>query len=129
MAADYLKMAQRLVARAKRKGARQAEAYVEGGRARSCRVRGGGLEALAQATAKGVGVRVIVRNRLGFAFTSDFDPASLDAFVDRALQLAEAAAPTPLNALPDHRMLAGRVDVPDLFDPEVAALGGEWKIR
>ena len=48
----------------------------------------------------GVGLRVIAKDRLGFAYTSDFDPDTLDAFVDRALQLAEAAAPNKQNGLP-----------------------------
>ncbi|HLL55187.1 MAG TPA: TldD/PmbA family protein, partial [Myxococcaceae bacterium] len=126
---DYLKLAKRLVDRAQKKGAKQAEAYLEVGRQSSCRVRDGQIEDLTQATSKGVGVRVIVKDRLAFAYTSDFEPSSLDAFVDRAVQLAEAAAPNKLNGLPSKKELKGRPDVGELFDPEVANLPSDWKIK
>jgi PmbA protein len=125
---SYDKLAKRLVDRARRLGARQAEAFVEISRQSSCQVRDGQIEDLTQATAKGVGLRVIAEDRLGFAFTSDFEPATLDGFVDRALQLAKAAAPNKLNGLPGRAQLRGRADVGALFDPEIANLPSQWKI-
>ena len=126
---NYEQLAKKLVARAVKMGAQQAEAFIEVGRQSSCRVRDGEIEDLTQATSKGVGVRVISRGRLGFAYTSDFEPGSLEGFVDRALQLAEAAAPNKLNGLPGKAELAGRARLGKLFDPEVANLPPEWKIR
>lgn len=126
---NYEQLAKKLVQRAMKKGARQAEAFIEVGRESSVRVRDGEIEDLTQATSKGVGLRVIARNRLGFAYTSDFDPASLDSFVDRALQLAEAAAPDKLNGLPSKKDLGAFADPGELFDPEVANLAGDWKIK
>ena len=82
-----LKAAVQQVADAKKKGAQQAEAFVEVGRQSSCRVRDGQIEDLTQATSKGVGLRVLKDRRLGFAYTSDFQDKSLESFVDRALQL------------------------------------------
>src|SRR5579871_6298208 len=105
---DYGQLAKRLVARAKKKGARQAEAYIEVSRDSSCRVRDGEVEDLTQATSKWVGIRVIAKDRLGFAYTSDFEPGSLDGFVDRALELAAAAAPNKLNGLPSRADLKHR---------------------
>ncbi|HVE85827.1 MAG TPA: TldD/PmbA family protein [Myxococcales bacterium] len=122
-------LAKKLIARARRKGARQAEAFVEVGRQSSCRVRDGQIEDLTQATSKGVGLRVVKDRRLGFAYTSDFQPASLDAFVDRALALAEAAAPNPLNGLPLRKDLGTPAPPEHLFDPAVADLDSEWKIK
>lgn len=125
---NHEQLAKKLVGRALRKGARQAEVYLETGRESDCRVRDGRIENLTQATSKGVGIRVIVKNRLGFAYTSDFEPDSLNLFVDRAIQLAEAAAPNPLNGLPKARDLKGASEVDGLFDPEVANLASDWKI-
>ena len=105
MANDYEKLAKRLVQRALKRGATEAEAFLEVGRQSSCRVRDGEVEDLTQATSKGVGLRVIVKGRLGFASTSDFEPGALDTFVDRAVQLAQAAAPNKLNGLPGKRDL------------------------
>src|SRR5512132_1012113 len=129
MATSYEQLAKRLVQRAKRKGARQAEAYVEIGRQSSARVRDQQIQDLTQATSKGVGLRVVARDRLGFAYTSDFEPASLDAFVDRALALAEAAAPSKLNGLPSRADLGKHPEVARVFDPEVASLPADWKVK
>jgi PmbA protein len=127
---NYQQLVKKLVQRAQKKGAKQAEAFLETGRSSSCRVRDGKIEDLTQATSKGVGIRVIVRDRLGFAYTSDFDPASLDAFVDRAIALAEAAAPNKLNGLPKAKDLKGGLgEVEGLFDPAVANLSAEWKLK
>jgi PmbA protein len=126
---DYRDLAKKLVHRAKKKGAREAEAFLEIGRQSSCRVREGEIEDLTEATSKGVGLRVISNQRLGFAYTSDFDPDTLNQFVDRALQLAQAAAPNKLNGLPSPKDLAHRSQAGELFDPEVASLPSDWKIK
>jgi PmbA protein len=126
---DYVALAKKLMARAKKRGAQQAEAFIEIGREASCRVRDGEIEDLTQATSKGVGVRVFVKNRLGFAWTSDFTEASLNDFVDKAVALASASAPNPLNGLPPRASLHGHHDVGALFDPRIASLRPEWKIE
>jgi PmbA protein len=122
-------LARKLVQRARKKGAQQAEAFVEVGRQSSCRVRGGEIEDLTQSTSKGVGLRVLKDRRLGFAYTSDFQPGGLDAFVDRALALAEAAAPNPHNGLPARKDLGTPTPPDHLFDPKVAELASDWKIK
>lgn len=129
MATDYQALAKKLVARAKKQGARQAEAFIEVGREASVRVRDGQIEDLTQATSKGVGVRVFVKGRLGFVYSSDFDPTTLNGFVDKAIALAGAAAPNPHNGLPDKAHLKGHAEVGELFDPKVAALDPQWKIK
>src|SRR5215471_8717318 len=125
----YEQLARNAVQRACKKGARQAEAFLEVGRQSSCRVREGEIEDLTEATSKGVGLRVVSNQRVGFAYTSDFDPGSLNQFVDRALQLAEAAAPNKLNGLPSTQDLSNRSNAGELFDPEIAGLPSDWKIK
>src|SRR5712692_1312079 len=125
----YEQLAKNVIQRARRRGAQQAEVYLEIGRQSSCRVRDGEIQDLTEATAKGVGLRVIWKDRLGFAYTSDFESGSLDGFVDRAIQLAAAAAPNKLNGLPPRSDLAAASDVGVLFDPKVAGLPGDWKIK
>jgi len=126
---DAERLARRLVQRARRKGAKQAEAYVELGRQSSCRVRDGQIEDLTQATSKGAGLRVLKDRRLGFAYTSDFQEGTLDAFVERALALAEAAAPNPHNGLPERKDLGTPCPPEHLFDPAVVDLPSDWKIK
>jgi PmbA protein len=122
------KIAQRVVDRAKKRGAKQADAWAELSRESQVRVRDGEVEDLQQATSRGLGLRVISAGRLGFAYTSDLGPESLDLLVDRALQLAKSSASDPANRLPTAKVLSGRHGDQGLLDPEVIALSTEWKI-
>ncbi|QDE82206.1 TldD/PmbA family protein [Myxococcus xanthus] len=126
---DYQQLAKRIVQRARRKGARQAEAFLEVGRQSSVRVHQGQIEDLTQSTSKGVGVRVVLKDRLGFAYTSDFEPSAVDHIVDQALKLAEFSAPSKLNGLPSGKDLGRFGDTGLLFDTKVAELPGDWKIK
>jgi PmbA protein len=127
---NYEQLAKKIVQRATKKGAKQAEAYLEVGRQSSCRVRNGEIEDLTEATSKGVGLRVITKDhRLGFAYTSDFEAESLERFVDRALQLAQTAAPNKLNGLPTAKELGKPSKTDELYDAAVANLAGDWKIK
>ena len=67
----YEQLAKNVIQRARRRGAQQAEVYLELGRQSSCRVRDGEIQDLTEATSKGIGLRVLCDQRLGFAFTSD----------------------------------------------------------
>jgi len=126
---DYQQLAKKIVQRAKKKGAQQAEAFLEVGRQSSVRVHEGQIEDLTQSTSKGVGVRVLVKGRMGFAYTSDFEPAALDHIIDLAVKLAGAAAPNKLNGLPAGKDLGRFGDTGLLFDTQVAQLPGDWKIK
>ncbi len=128
MTASLEAVAQRAVERARRRGARQADAWAERSRESSVRVREGEVEDLQQATAKGLGLRVIAAGRLGFAYTSDLERESIESLVDRALALARSSAPDPANRLPAGRALAGRHGDLGLLDPAVVDLDAEWKI-
>src|SRR5215471_19847507 len=125
----YEQVARSAVQRACKRGAQQAEAYLEVGRQSSCRVRDGQIQDLTEATSKGLGLRVVSNHRLGFAFTSDFDPATLNQFVDRAVDLAASAAANRLNGLPTRDDLGAPSEVGDLYDPKVASLPADWKIK
>jgi PmbA protein len=127
---DYAKLAQKLVQRALKQGATQAEVFIEVSRDSSCRVRDGQIEDLTGATSKGVGIRVICQGRLGFVYSSDFAPSVLEGFVDRAVALAKVAAKNPWNVLPDRAELASKAaPVEGLFDPAVASLPSDWKVK
>jgi PmbA protein len=127
---DELKTtAERVVERARRRGARQADAWAELSRESSVRVRDGEVEDLQQATSRGLGLRVIAGGRLGFAYTSDLGPESLDILVERAIQLAKSSAPDTANRLPSAKVLGPRHGDLGLLDPEVVGLSTDWKIE
>lgn len=125
---ELRRLAERVVERAKRRGARQADAFAEVSRESSVRVRDGEVEELSQATGKGIGLRVVAAGRLGFAYTSDLSGGALETLVDRALALAKASAPDEANRLPNARALAARNGPQELLDPAVEALSTDWKI-
>lgn len=125
----YEQLAKNVIQRARKRGAQQAEVYLELGRQSSCRVRDGEIQDLTEATSKGIGLRVVCDQRLGFAFTSDFDPTSLNQFADRAVDLASAAAPHRLNGLPTSEDLGTPSDVGEICDPKISSLQPDWKIK
>lgn len=125
---DPTAAARRAVARAKRRGVAGAEAFVQVQRTSAVRVRDGEVEALEEATSKGLGLRVFARGRLGFAYTSDFSAEAIDETAAQAIALARSTSPDPRNRLPDRSALAPRAVAPDLYDPAVAELPTEWLI-
>lgn len=76
---------------ARKGGAGEAEGYVTDASELHIEVRDGEIESLKQATERGVGVRVLVDGRLGFAFASDLSPESVAAAAARAVAMARLA--------------------------------------
>lgn len=127
---DYLKLAQDVVARARRLGDVEVEAYITDSIETQIRVDGGQVEQLSQSGEKGLGVRVIARDvaggRTGYAYTSDFSDAALDATVQAAVELAQVATPDPYRALPP--LQAVPEEDLDIFDPALADVSTEQKV-
>jgi PmbA protein len=78
----------------------EVEAYAEETRRTSVRVRGGEVEALTSAESRGVGIRVIVEGRLGYAYGADPDRAEAADLVRRAHEASTFAEPDEANVLP-----------------------------
>ena len=81
-----------IVARARAAGADEAEAYLEVSTNRTVDARGGQLEAVTTAGARGVGVRVLIGGALGYACRSDLDAAGRADLAEQAVWLARATA-------------------------------------
>ena len=122
-------LAERAVELARKAGAAQSDAWLEVGRESSVRVRDGEVEDLTEATSRGLGLRVVVEERLGFAYGSDLSPAGLATLGEQAVALARAAAPDASNVLPSAAELAARNPPLALLDPKVVELSTEWKIE
>ncbi|SHG66006.1 PmbA protein [Thermosyntropha lipolytica DSM 11003] len=78
----------------------QAEAFLLYNRELSIEVVGGEVETLKQAEEIGLGVRVIDKGRLGFAYTTDLSDAALKKTVERAVYIARYAETDEHNVLP-----------------------------
>ncbi len=122
---DYLQLAEDVVKRVAAQGA-EAEAYIVVGRESQVQVDQGKVEKLSHAGSKGLGVRVIVNGRMGYAYTSDFSAASIEETWRAALALARAADPD------EHRVLPDPQPIPDedleVFDPALEQVPMEEKI-
>lgn len=123
---DYSALAQSLVASCLKKGAGEAEVYLESSRSLMVEVRDGDVETIQEAAGAGVGLRVFVRGRMAFASSNDLRPKSLEDLAARAVVFARTSTADPNNVLPDD---AGATDVLGLYDPEIAGISMEDKIE
>ena len=117
------------IERARRAGADRSEACVESTRAFTVRANGGQVETLKQSITRGLGLRVMVDDAVGFVSTTDSRPEALDELARRAVALARFSTPDPANALPAPDEAGPELaENLSLVDPEVLALGPERKI-
>jgi PmbA protein len=109
------------------RGGEQVEVVVARSRDTQVRVYEGQVESLSSAESQGVGVRVVVAGRQGFAYAGTLDPAAVDEALAEARDNAGFATPD------DHVGLAepDGVAVPDLdlFDPALAATPAHRKVE
>ena len=122
---DLLNNAERAVETAKKYGAHLAEAYVNNNKELSIDVRQGQVETMKLAEESGLGLRVLVDGRVGFAFTSDLQPGSIEQTARQAFANAASTAPDQNRnlprAFPDYPRL-------DLYDRQIALTSVEKKI-
>lgn len=89
---------------AKAAGARRAEAFSAAGAGRTVEYSDKGLESYRGSEAAGIGLRVFVGRRAGFAFSQDFGAAGLERLAARAVASASLAElpsfPTPRGGAP-----------------------------
>ncbi len=97
-----LQLAQEIVRQASASGV-EAEAIITQDSETQIKVSRGEVEQLAQSTSRGLGVRIIDGGRTGYAYTSDFSPASIEQTWKTALELAQVATPDEFRRLPDPR--------------------------
>ncbi len=124
---DYLEFAQDVVRAAMRAGAHEAEVHLQIGSEFDVNVRLDEVETLTQSSAKGLGLRVFVDKRMGFASTTDFHKETVDDLVKTTVRLARAANRDRYNGLPD--VGPGPLPHLELFDPSIAELSIERKIE
>jgi PmbA protein len=82
---DHGSLAHDIILKAQRQGAGQSEVYLEHGEAFSVTVRHGVAESVKQAQFKGLGLRVLLKRKIGFSYTTDFSPGAIDALISGAI--------------------------------------------
>ena len=123
---DIKQIGEEVVKKAIRYGADEAEAVIENVREFNVNVRKGEIETLQKSVSKGLGLRLWVKKQLGFSYTSDLSPESLDETIKRTVELAGITEAKPWQGLPEFgpQKLADL----DLYDAEIAGIPDEKKI-
>jgi PmbA protein len=120
---DLVELCRRAVEVEGSKGA--VEAFGTEGTRTEVRVHDGDVESLTFAASRGVGVRVIADERVGYAFAADPDLDEVEDLVRAAEDGARFAEPDPSNVLP---ALETPEPIPGLTRPEVTTLSTEQKV-
>ncbi|MFN2625890.1 MAG: TldD/PmbA family protein [Mycobacteriales bacterium] len=115
---DLSAVAADVVARAT--GDESVEAFVAHSVETSVTVFGGDVESLSSSETRGLGVRVVVAGRLGFAATSDLTPDGIEFALREARSNAELATPDAGNVLPQPALAD---PLPGIFRPDLRATG------
>lgn len=93
-------IAERLLARARRYGAEDAEVYQSSGTEFTVQVYQGEIESLVSAESRGIGLRTFREHRVGFSYSSDLTSDGLDRLVDEALENGRYNTAEEANVLP-----------------------------
>jgi PmbA protein len=98
---DLLTLCDRVVDAALKSGADEAEAMSVRVRDVNVELQKNDLQMARSMSGTGLGLRVFRGGSLGFAYVNSFDEASTAESVERAVGMASASPPDPLNVLPD----------------------------
>jgi len=115
-------LAERVLKRAARLGADQAEVGVNSGLNREAGVRLGEVEVLEEARDRGLRVTVYCKGCTGSASTGDLRPEILDQTVDQALAIARLTQPDAASGLAEPELMATSLPDLDLWHPADVAM-------
>lgn len=110
-------LAQLVLDYARSRGATATEVDVSEGFGQSVGVRHREVETIEYNRDKGLGVTVYLGRQRGYASTSDFSRAAIEATVDAAISIARFTAADPFAGLPEEHLLARQFDDPQLYYP------------
>ncbi len=100
MGTGFDSIAEQVLGMAKTKGSLQAEVFLLDSQELTIEVAEKRLENLKLAQERGLGLRIVDNRRLGYAFTADLSPGSLEKVVDSALHNAQMVEQDPFWELP-----------------------------
>ncbi|MBW8826778.1 MAG: TldD/PmbA family protein [Acidobacteria bacterium] len=122
---QLLALAEKVVADAR--GGEQVEAFVSQSRRTTAKVRRGEVESIEQATSAGIGIRVVVDGRQGFAYAGSLDPDAVASALADARDNAIFATPDEANGLA-HPDGVTPVDLPGP-DDALAAIATDRRVE
>jgi PmbA protein len=125
MEQKFVKIGQDLVAKAKKNGADSAEVYIIQSQDLSIEVSNGQIETLKNAETRGLGLRVIKDEGMGYSFSADFSQTALNDIVNQSIANAKIVEKDPYNKILNHGYEYAKLD---LYDKEIITTPLENKI-
>ena len=122
---NYSSLAEKLVSKALKMGADEAEIYISSSRNLSVNILNNEIETIEEADSVGAGVRVIVGGALGFSYSNSLDARAMEDTIAMAIRFARLTSPDKFNLLPT---MGGATAVDDLYDPDIYGVTLENKI-
>jgi PmbA protein len=116
------------VSKATLAGATGAECIVREGSEFSVTVRLGEVENLKEAGSKAMGLRVLVGQRNGSSYTSDFSSTGVERLVESAVAIARLTSEDPFAGLPDAASLGKDFADLDLYYDDMNSVSTEERI-
>ena len=104
-----------------------AEVYLRSHRATTIEVKDQTVDAFERSRDGGVGIRVLMGQRAGFAFSTDLSEGAVKGLVDAAVENAHSAEPDRFIVIPERP--EGPYPTVSLLDAAIADLSEEEKIR
>ncbi len=121
------RIANRILELASAQGAGAAEVFLRASTATVVEVKDCAVDAFERAREQGAGLRVLIDDRMGFAYTTDLSDAALRELARSAVTNAGLVAPDRLHSLPTAPTAPyGAVDI---FDPAIADLAEDEMIE
>ncbi|MDQ1267233.1 MAG: TldD/PmbA family protein [Bacteroidota bacterium] len=125
---EMQKLAESLVDYAKSKGASQAQVSIGKSDDFSVSVLNGNIDKLEQAGSTGLGLKVIVEDKVATASSSDLTKETLFKLIENAIERAKYSSVDKFSGLPEKEPLATDSDSLKVFDPTIVELKPEFKI-
>jgi PmbA protein len=116
------------VKRALAGGATDVECTISEGEEFEASIRMREVENLKEAGSRGAGIRVLVGQHTGSAYTSDLSREGMETMVSKALELAVITTEDPHAGLPEGGELGSLTCDLELYDEAIAGMATEWKI-
>ncbi len=116
--AQAVDVLENLIGKAKKAGADAADAVLVTSAGISHAQRLGEIEKLERAESRDLGLRVFIGRRQAIVSSTDFDPATLDALVERGVAMARAVPEDPHAGLADSDQVAKDFPTLEINDPE-----------
>jgi PmbA protein len=113
MAKEYLEKAEMAVELAQSQGANMSEVYVSTGKEVSIEISNQEVEAMKMAEEYGLGIRVIINGKIGFAYSTDFRESAIKDTVKQAINNAEKTHADEYNILPQKSKSYPKLDLID----------------